>query len=311
MASVSTERRHFLRIGISLELFSILWMVVEGGIGIAAGVVARSVSLEAFGVDSVLELVSASIVLWWLLLSSRGADPERTHDAGELAERVVGVGLLALALYVLVGAIYQLATRSRPETSAAGLILSVVAVLVMPALYWLKRGNAERLDRQATRGDAFESLGCGWMACALLIGLALHRFFGWWWADPAAALVLVYFLLREGWEGVHEWFETHEASADAAEYGPTSQRRILRCPPYDLGRRGANGTLQAGAAMHNHEGHQHAGEGVRARNRRALGIALGVTAIFAAVELAGGLFTGSLALVADAVTWRRMSSLPD
>jgi cation diffusion facilitator family transporter len=217
MARVSAERRQHLRIGIGLEVFSILWMLVEGGVGITAGVVARSVSLEAFGIDSALELLSAGIVLWWLLLSDRGADPERTHDAGERAERGVGVGLLALALYVTVGAIYQLVTRGRPETSTAGLILSIVAVLVMPVLFWLKRGNAERLQSQAMRGDAIESLGCAWMACALLVGLALHNAFGWWWADPAAALVLVYFLVREGWEGVCEVFEAHEASADDAE----------------------------------------------------------------------------------------------
>ncbi|MGI8554324.1 MAG: cation diffusion facilitator family transporter, partial [Dehalococcoidia bacterium] len=187
MATSSPSRRQdFLRIGIALEVFSILWMVVEGAVGIGAGFVAHSISLEAFGVDSGLELVSAAFVLWWLLLAIRGADPERSHDAGELAERVVGVGLLLLATYVLVSASYQVVTRSRPESSTAGLILSAIAAVVMPVLYLFKRRNAERLDSQAMRGDAFETLACGWMAWTLLLGLALHHFFGWWWADPVA-----------------------------------------------------------------------------------------------------------------------------
>lgn len=125
---------------------------------------------------------------------------------------MVGLGLLLLALYVFVTALYQLATRSRPETSTPGLILSSIAAAVMPALYLLKRRNAEQLDSQAMRGDAVETLACGWMAWTLLIGLALHRLFGWWWADPVAALALVYFLVREGWEGVREWFMHDEAA---------------------------------------------------------------------------------------------------
>ncbi len=182
-------------------------MVVEGGVGLAAGIAARSLALEAFGVDSVLELVSAGVVLWWLLLLRSGADPERTHDANERAERIVGVGLLLLAVYVVAGTVYQLVSRSKPEGSTVGLVLAVIAAIVMPLLFVLKRHSAERLQSDAMRGDAYESLTCGWMAMTLLAGLALRRLFGWWWADPLTALLLVPFLLREGWEGIHEWFQ--------------------------------------------------------------------------------------------------------
>ena len=202
-----TPRQATLRTGIGLECFSIAWMVVEGTVGIVAGLVAHSVALEAFGIDSGLELVSASIVLWWLLLAHRGANQERTQTANEVAERVVGTGLLLLAAYVVIASAYQLLARSRPDTSTPGLVLSAVAAVVMPTLYLFKRHNAEQLDSQAMRADAFETLACGWLAITLLIGLALHHFFGWWWADPVAALVLVPFLLREGWEGIHEWFQ--------------------------------------------------------------------------------------------------------
>ena len=206
MARTGAERSAQLRAGIALELVSIGWMILEGAVGIAAGVIVHSVALEAFGVDSGLELVSAAVVLWWLLLAQRGADPERTHTANEVAERVVGVGLLLLAVYVVVAAASQLVTRSRPATSAPGLILALAAAVLMPTLFVLKRRVATALDSQALRGDAVESLTCGWMALTLLGGLALHHLAGWWWADPIAALVLVPFLLREGWDGIHEWF---------------------------------------------------------------------------------------------------------
>ena len=207
MATAQSERRGLLRFGIGLECVSIAWMLVEGGVGIASGIAAHSLALEAFGIDSLLELVSAGVVLWWLLLTARGADPERTHNANERAERIVGSGLLLLAVYVLIGAIFQLAQHSAPASSVPGLILAVVAAVVMPVLFLLKRRNAERLDSDAMRGDAYESLTCGWMAWALLVGLALRRLFGWWWADPVTALVLVPLLVREGWEGIHEWFQ--------------------------------------------------------------------------------------------------------
>lgn len=141
-----------LRRGIALEWFSIAWMVVEGTVGIVAGIVAHSVSLEAFGVDSGLELISAGVVLWWLLLARRGADPARTHDAQERAERVVGAGLLLLALYVVIASAIQLVTRSKPDTSVPGLALALSAAVVMPMLFVLKRRVATALDSQALRG---------------------------------------------------------------------------------------------------------------------------------------------------------------
>lgn len=87
----------------------------------------------------------------------------------------------------------------------------------LPLLFSLKRANAERLQSDAMRGDAYESLACGWMAWTLLLGLAVRRLFNWWWPDPVTALVLVYFLVREGWQGISEWFERREVPGD----GPT------------------------------------------------------------------------------------------
>jgi len=195
-----------LQVGVVLEFFSIVWMVAESIVGIASGIAAQSVALEAFGLDSGLELLSAAIVLWWLQLALRGADPQRTHRAGEVAERIVGSGLLLLAGYVVAAAMYQLLQRRLPDTSLPGLVLAVAAVVVMPILFALKRHIGERLTSAAVRGDAYESLSCGWMALTLLVGLASRRFFGWWWADPVAALFLIPLLLREGWQGVGEWF---------------------------------------------------------------------------------------------------------
>ncbi|HTE85240.1 MAG TPA: cation transporter [Dehalococcoidia bacterium] len=194
-------------------------MVVEAVVALVSGIVAHSVALEAFGLDSVLELMSAGVVLWWLLLASSGSDPEHTEHAGELAERAVGLGLLGVSLYVIAGAAYQLVLRVQPQPSTPGLIVAALAVVVMPVLFLLKRRNAERLGSEAMRGDAYESLACGWMALTLLVGLALRRFLGWWWADPITGLALVPFLIREGWEGVQEWFERDRESTRRPEQG--------------------------------------------------------------------------------------------
>jgi divalent metal cation (Fe/Co/Zn/Cd) transporter len=192
-------------------------MVLEGVIAIFSGIVAHSVALEAFGSDSWLELVSAGIVLWWLRLTLERSDSERTHRAGDVARSIVGGGLLLLTIYVVAGASYQLVRHSAPEASVPGLVLAVAATVVMPVLYELKRRNGERLPSAAVRGDAYQSLSCGWIALTLLVGLALHRYFGWWWADPVAALFLVPLLVREGWEGLGEWIRRSDDGADARQ----------------------------------------------------------------------------------------------
>ena len=180
-------------------------MVVEAVISIGAGIAAGSLLLVAFGLDSVIELVSGAILLWRLTVEARGGSHARVEWAERRAAWVVALSLALLCVYVLASVIYGLVTQSRPEASLIGVGISAAAVLVMPWLGITKRRLARRLDSGALRGDAASSFTCGYMAATVLVGLLLNALFHWWWAEDLAALVFLLWLVsetREAWEDV-------------------------------------------------------------------------------------------------------------
>jgi divalent metal cation (Fe/Co/Zn/Cd) transporter len=195
-----------IRAGVRIEIITIAWMVIEMAVSIGAGIAARSVLLVAFGLDSLIELVSGGMLLWRLNVESRGGDVERVEQAEKRAERVVAVTLALLSVYVLVSAVYGLIAHTTPENSPLGIAVAAGAVLAMPYLAMVKRRIAGRIHSQALAGDAVNSITCAYMAGTVLLGLALFALFGWWWVDKAAALVFLYWLGRETlemWEEVH------------------------------------------------------------------------------------------------------------
>lgn len=194
-------------------------MVVEAAVALGAGIVAGSILLTAFGLDSVIELVSGSMLLWRLSTEAKGGDTERVERAEHRAARIVAATLILLCLYVLVSAIYGLAIHSKPESSPVGIAISIAAVIVMPWLAFSKRRIAGRIDSDALRGDAAESLTCGYMAATVLVGLVLDALFHWWWAEDIAALVFLFWLVGETREAFEEAREGAEAEDD--DYRPT------------------------------------------------------------------------------------------
>jgi divalent metal cation (Fe/Co/Zn/Cd) transporter len=197
MSDSSTLRATQVRAGVQLEVFTVLWMVLEAVVAIRAGVVAGSLLLTAFGLDSVIELISGAILLWRLAVEARGGDLERVEGAERRAAWVVFVCLALLCVYVLVSALYGLFTHAKPESSAVGIALAAAAVLVMPWLAFRKRRVAGRIGSGALRGDAANSLTCGYMAATVLVGLLLNALLGWWWAEYVAALVFLVWLVLE------------------------------------------------------------------------------------------------------------------
>jgi divalent metal cation (Fe/Co/Zn/Cd) transporter len=186
---------------IRLEQFSIGWMLVEAGVAVTAGVIAGSLALTSFGFDSVIELVSAILVLGRLRAELRGG------RANELAERrvlqIIAVTFFVLAVYVLVGSVIELAARAHPERSPVGIGLTVGSLLVMPLLGWRKRRVGSALGNPLVLADAAETMLCATLAATTLLGLVLFAAFGWWWADPVAALAVAWFAVREGREAWH------------------------------------------------------------------------------------------------------------
>jgi len=188
-----------LRAGVGIERWSIAWMSVEGALALAAALMAGSVVLLAFGADSLIELVSAFVLLRRLRAEQGGASAERLERRAGTA---VGVLLLALAVWVVATSARDLMAGARPDSSLLGLAVAAASVAIMPWIIAKKRRLAAAIGSAALRADAACGLACVYMAGTALGGLLLRAAFGWWWADPVAALGLVYFLLREGREAL-------------------------------------------------------------------------------------------------------------
>lgn len=201
---VPTTRAGQVRLGVWIELGTIVWMVIEAGVALSVGFATRSVSLQGFGLDSIVELIAGGILLWRLLVEQRGGSLERIETAERRASWVTAISLFALAVYIVGDSAFALVTRTQPEASWWGVGLAIAAAIIMPLLWQGKLRVAKRIGSAALKADAACSVTCAYMSLTLLAGLLLNRLFGWWWADPLAALALVYFLVQEGREALHE-----------------------------------------------------------------------------------------------------------
>ncbi|MDP8970312.1 MAG: cation transporter [Actinomycetota bacterium] len=187
-----------MRWGQRLAWFTIAWNALEGVVAIVAGIAAKSIALIGFGADSYVEVFAGSVILWRLAKEQHG---EEVSEAAERrALRLIAVTFFLLAAGVGAESLRELVTASRPEESLPGIILAVVSLIVMPLLAWGKRRVGEQLGSQAVQADATETTLCVWLSAILLVGLGLNALFGWWWADPLAALGVVYVATREGIE---------------------------------------------------------------------------------------------------------------
>lgn len=180
------------RRGFWLEYASMAWMVVEAAVAVTAGIIASSIALVGFGLDSVIELFSAGIVIWQL----RGGVGERETRA----VRLIGVTFFALAAYLAAESIHDLVSHARPEQSVPGLAVTTAALLVMPGLAIAKRRTGQALGNRTLIADSAETAFCAVTSAAALIGLGLNAWLGWWWADSAAALVIAALAVKEGLE---------------------------------------------------------------------------------------------------------------
>lgn len=200
----TVNRAGQIRLGIWIELVAFVWMVIEASIAIAAGFTAHSISLEGFGIDSIIELLAGGVLLWRLLVEQRGASIEVVERAERRAAWITAISLLGLALYIVADSAFALVTQSHPQASGWGIGLAIAAAIIMPLLWQGKLRVAKRIGSAALKADAACSVTCAYMSFTLLVGLLLNKFFGLWWADPLAALILVYFIVHEGREALHE-----------------------------------------------------------------------------------------------------------
>lgn len=179
--------------GRKLEYLTIGWNSLEAIAAVVAGLIAGSVALVGFGIDSVIEVSSGAILLWRL---SAGEHREK------LALKLVGFSFLALAAYVAFDAIKSLWFRELPEESYVGIAIAALSLIVMPILAQAKRRVAANLNSRAMQADSRQTDICAYLSAILLVGLGLNALFGWWWADPIAGLIMIPIIAKEGIEAL-------------------------------------------------------------------------------------------------------------
>lgn len=202
---MTATRSALLARGLRLEYLTVGWNVVEGVIAIGAGIAAGSIALIGFGVDSFVESISGSVLIWRLRAETvGGADEERIEQVEQRASRLVAVSFVLLAAYVAFEAVRTVVAQDRPDASPVGIVLTTVSLAVMLWLARAKRDTGEALGSRALIADSHQTFACWYLSATTLAGLALNAAFGLWWADPVAALVIAVFLVREAreaWEG--------------------------------------------------------------------------------------------------------------
>jgi divalent metal cation (Fe/Co/Zn/Cd) transporter len=196
MASISIpDRSWFVRRGLRLEYLTLAWNSLEAVIAIISGLIAGSVALVGFGIDSVIECSSGAVLVWRLRTDSAA---HRREEVEKISLKLVGISFLLLAAYVGFEAIESLWKREAPEHSIPGIVLAIASLIVMPILARAKRKVAQGLSSSAMHADSRQTDLCAYLSAILLGGLLLNALVGWWWADPVAGAIMVPIITKEG-----------------------------------------------------------------------------------------------------------------
>jgi divalent metal cation (Fe/Co/Zn/Cd) transporter len=199
MVELAIDRHVFVQRGKRLEYFTIAWNSIEGIVAVVAGIVAGSISLVGFGVDSFIEVTSGAALLWRM---SADAEEHRREGIERITLRIVGACFLSLAAYVGYEAAGKLIHKEAPEHSLPGIILACVSLVVMPLLSRAKRRVGAHLKSAAMKADAKQTEFCTYLSAILLGGLLLNMVSDLWWADPVAGLIMVPIIAKEGVDGL-------------------------------------------------------------------------------------------------------------
>ena len=185
--AVDLRHRAFL-----LEYLTIGWNSIEAVVAVSFGIAARSIALVGFGLDSLVEVFAASVVVWQL----RGLSEERERRA----LRLIAYSFFALAAYVTVEAMRDLVVGAEASESVPGIVLAAISLAIMPLLAFGKRRTGHLMGSAVLLADSKETLLCSYLSAVLLVGLVLNATIGWWWADPVAGVGIAYLAIREGLE---------------------------------------------------------------------------------------------------------------
>jgi len=207
-----TLRSNALRRGLRLEYFTVVWMAAEAVLAIAAGIVARSVLLTAFGADSLIEVLSGVTLLWRLRTEAGGGDERQVDIIERRATWVSAALLILLSAYVVLTSAAGLLARVEPERSWLGLAVAAIAIVVMPWLAYRKGIVNRILKSSALRADIAETASCAYLAGVTLLGVSINAVTGWWWAEYIAAILLLRWLIPEAREALEAAREGRSAA---------------------------------------------------------------------------------------------------
>ena len=201
---MTPERDRALARALRLEYLSVGWNAAEAAVSIAAALAAGSVALFGFGADSVVESASAGILVWRLHAERSARDREEIESLDHRARKLVGLSLFLLALWIAADATWTLIKEEKPQPTIVGMAVTALSLVVMLWLARAKRRAAAVLESRALEADSFQTTACWWLSLIVLCGIGLNAAFGWWWADPVAALVIcvpIVYEGREAWRG--------------------------------------------------------------------------------------------------------------
>ena len=196
---MASDRVQLVKRGRRLEYFTILWNSLEAVAALISGLIAGSVALVSFGLDSFIEVASGAALLWRL---QQDTDLVRREKAERLTLRIVGFCFLLLSAYVAYESLSALVTRQSAEKSPVGIAIAVASLVAMPLLSRAKRRISVGIGSAAMAADARQTDFCAYLSGILLGGLLLNALFGFWWADPAAGLIMVPVIVKEGIAGL-------------------------------------------------------------------------------------------------------------
>ena len=196
--------------GLLLEYFTVGYNFLEAILSIVFGSIAGSIALIGFGLDSIIESLSGMILIWRLRQHGK-ISVEEEGRLEKSAAKFVSITFFVLGAYVLYQSINTLISTDIPDPSLAGIIIAIVSIITMPVLSWQKYKTGKQISSNALIADSKETLVCAFLSIALLLGLGVNYLFGFWQADPIAGIIIVAFLIREGWES---WSEASEGEND-------------------------------------------------------------------------------------------------
>lgn len=199
----TSKNEQSLRYALQLSYFTVAYNFIEGILSILVGFLSGSIALVGFGLDSFIESLSGSVMIWRFYESHRFSDEE--HERREkLAIKLISYSFFVFGAYVLYESVKKLYLVEAPEPSIFGIIIAIVSIIIMPVLYYQKQKVGKTIESSSLLADSKQTLACVFLSVALLVGLLLNYLFGLWWADPIVGLFIVMFLFKEGYDTYKE-----------------------------------------------------------------------------------------------------------